>query len=409
MDYRVTVQIEGEDLLAGILYANVRHARESASFRYADSYLSDKRAFALAPDMPLTASPLHTSGEPLFRVFEDCMPDRWGRNLMVRAERQAAKEENRTARTLFEHDFLAGVDDMARQGALRIWHDDYPLAQTGRGVPREVNIPDLLAAADRAFENLSADISDLVAAGSSLGGARPKASVIDEQGFLNIAKFPKADELPVEDVCAWEKTALDLASMTGIRVPENRLLRIGGRSVLLLRRFDRRKAERIPYISGLTAVQGIDGERYSYLDLLSFIEEEGSSPDADIRELWLRILFSCAIGNVDDHLRNHGFIRERDGWRLSPAFDINPTSGDNTKYLRNAIDYDADEAEPATAVEMAGWYRIEHEDALAMAREMALVLGRWRKVATRNGISNASLEHMASSFEAGIRKLKAIC
>ena len=407
MEYGVSVQIGGEDVPAGTLYAHVRRGVESASFRYDDAYLMDVRSFPLAPDMPLTDGAIHTQGEAMFRVFEDCMPDRWGRNLLLREERRRARSEQRAARTLFEHDYLAGVSDVLRQGALRIWAAGSVLADVG-GVPREVSIPDLLRAADRAVADLDADLGDLVAAGSSLGGARPKASVLDEGGALNIAKFPKPDELPAEDVCAWEKTALDLAASTGIRVPQSRLLRIGGRSVLLVRRFDRVGERRIPYLSGLTAVQGEDGGRYSYLDLVSFLEEEGSSPESDIRELWRRILFGCAIGNVDDHMRNHGFLREGGGWRLSPAFDVNPTPGDNPKYLRSAIDFDRDEADPRAAVETCEWFRLDHDEAVAEARAMASKLKRWHKVATTNGISKASQDYMASCMEAGVERLSAV-
>ncbi|MBQ9043079.1 MAG: type II toxin-antitoxin system HipA family toxin [Eggerthellaceae bacterium] len=407
MELEVTVQIDGSDVRAGILYAHARRGVESASFRYDGEYLSHLKSFPLAPDMPLTDGSLHTQGEPMFRVFEDCMPDRWGRNLMLRAERRAAREEGRAARTLLEADYLAGVSDEARQGALRLWHDGVPVADAG-GVPREVRIPDLLAAADRAAEDLDADVGDLVAAGSSLGGARPKASVIDEWGALNIAKFPKADELPVEDACAWEKTALDLAGKCGIRVPNTRLLRVGGRSVLLLERFDREGPARIPYLSGLTAVQGNDGGRYSYLDLVSFLESEGSSPGADIAELWRRILFSCAIGNTDDHMRNHGFLREASGWRLSPAFDVNPTPGDNSKFLRSAIDFENDEALPEAALSACEWYRLDHGQAVAEARKMARVLKGWRKAASANGIPKASIEYMASCFEAAVGRLNAV-
>ena len=247
-----------------------------------------------------------------------------------------------------------------------------------------------------------------MAAGSSLGGARPKASVLDGEGALNIAKFPKPEELPAEDVCAWEKTALDLAALSGIRVPESRLLRIGDRSVLLLGRFDREGSRRIPYLSGLTAVQGHDGGRYSYLDLVSFLEEEGSVPKADIRELWRRILFSCAIGNTDDHMRNHGFLREDAGWRLSPAFDVNPTPGDNPKFLRSAIDFDNDEADPRAAVAACEWFRMDRSEAVAEAREMASKLKRWRKVAAANGISKLSQDYMASCMEAGVERLNAV-
>ena len=407
MEYGVTVQIDGRDVLAGTLYAHVRRGVESASFRYDEAFLADGLSFPLAPDMPLVQGAIHTQGESMFRAFGDCMPDRWGRNLMLREERRRARGEGRAARTLFEHDYLAGVSDAARQGALRIWVAGSAVADVG-GVPKEVRIPDLLRAADRAAGDLDADVGDLVAAGSSLGGARPKASVVDEGGALNIAKFPKPEELPVEDVCAWEKTALDLAASSGIRVPESRLLRVGDRSVLLVRRFDREGGLRIPYLSGLTAVQGDDGGSYSYLDLVSFLEEEGGAPESDIRELWRRILFSCAIGNVDDHMRNHGFLRQGAGWCLSPAFDVNPTPGDNPKYLRSAIDYDHDEADPGAAVAACEWFRVGRDEAVAEARSMSCKLKRWRKVATANGISKASQEYMASCMESGIGRLAAV-
>ena len=405
MEYRVTIQLEGEDIAVGTLYANVRHGQESASFRYDDSFLAEPRAFPLAPDMPLTHGALHSSGAPLFRVFQDCMPDRWGRSLLLRAERRAARAEQRTVRTLFEHDMLAGISDVTRQGALRVWVDGVPLASQSEGVPREVRLPDLLAAADLAATDLDADVGDLIAAGSSLGGARPKASVVDERGALSIAKFPKADELPHEDVCAWEKTALDLAAKAGIRVPPRRLIRIGGRSVLLLGRFDREGEMRIPYMSGLTAIQGDDGGRYSYLDLVSFLEEEGASPDEDIRELWRRVLFSCAIGNTDDHMRNHGFLREAGGWRLSPAFDVNPTPGDGSKYLRSAIDFDNDEAHPQAAISACEWYRLSRNAAREEAQGMARTLKSWRKAAAVNGISKSSCDYMADCLDTAVERL----
>ena len=184
-------------------------------------------------------------------------------------------------------------------------------------------------------------------------------------------------------------------------------MRVKGRSVLLLERFDRDGQRRIPYLSGMTAVQGSDGGRYSYLDLVAFIEQYGSRPDDDIRELWKRILFSVAIGNTDDHMRNHGFLREGPGWRLSPVFDVNPTPGDNPKYLASAIDYDSDEALPDVAIAACEWYRVSRDDAAREVRAMVEVLVNWRKVAGANGISQASIEHMSTCFDAGIQRLKA--
>lgn len=404
MEYHVTLQASGEGIPVGTLYINIRHGQESASFRYDDSYLSLPQAFALAPSMPLTRGTLHAPAGTLFHAFEDCMPTRWGRSLMLRAERRRAHEENRATRTLFEHNYLAGVDDVARQGALRIWVDGKPVSSNG-GVPREVHIPDLLTAADVAAADLDADVADLIAAGSSLGGARPKASIADEHGVLCMAKFPEADESPYEDVCAWEKTTLDLAEACGLRVPKSRLLRVGGRSVLLLKRFDREEGLRIAYLSGMSAIQGSDGESYSYLDLVAFIEEDGAQPERDIKDLWKRILFSSAVGNTDDHMRNHGFLRQRGGWALSPMFDVNPTPGDNPKYLRSGIDYETNEADPRAVVSAAEWYRVERDEARTLAKGMASVLSRWRKVASANGISKTSQDYMASCFEAGVERL----
>ena len=408
MEYNVTVQLEGQDVSVGTLYQNVRHGEETTSFVYSQAYVQDSRAFALAPDMPLGTGTFHSKGLSQLRAFEDCMPDRWGRNLMLRAERNAARAVNRAERTFFELDYLAGVNDKTRQGALRIWGaDGTALAPNDCGVPREVGIPALLDASDRMSEELEVDIRGLVAAGSSLGGARPKASVRDERGRLCIAKFPKADEDAHEDVCAWENVAIQLMSACGIAVPRTRLIRVRGRSVLLLERFDREGDKRIPYISGLTAVQGQDGERHSCLELVEFMEECSVNPRADIQELWLRLLFSSAIGNTDNHLRNYGFLRMGKGWRLSPAFDVNPTPGDGRKYLASSIGFDAGEADPEAAMEACEYYRVTLPDAKQASARMAQVIGGWRKVACSNGISDASIERMATCFDAAAKRLKA--
>lgn len=409
MQLDVTVQIEGEDVLAGRLYQNVRHGDETATFSYATSYLDDARAFTLAPDMPLGPGTFHSEGLRDFRALEDCMPDRWGRNLMLRAERARAREDERAPRTLFEADMLAGVNDEARQGALRIWDaDGRVLSGVADGVPRETSVPSLLRAADIAASDMDADVRDLLAAGSSLGGARPKASVRDEGGFLCIAKFPEADESAIDDVCAWEHVALCLMERSGIPVPVSRLLRVAGRSVLLTRRFDRRGRERVPYISGLTAVQGTDGGRYSYLELVDFIETEGSQPARDLRDLWARALFSCAVGNTDNHLRNYGFLREASGWRLSPAFDVNPTPGSEPKFLATGLEFGARDAEPELAFEVLDFFRLSLAEARDVASRMASVLSGWRRQARADGISEASLDYMADCFEAGVRKLRAL-
>lgn len=407
MECDVTVQINGEDVLVGHLFQNVRHGNETASFSYASSYLQNPHAFALAPDMPLVGGSFHSTGLKDFRAFEDCMPDRWGRNLMLRAERAQARKDSRTARTLFEFDMLIGANDESRQGALRFWDErGIALAPSKNGVPREVNIPTLLDVADDAARDMDADVKDLLEAGSSLGGARPKASVRDEQGDLYIAKFPKANEDLLSDVCAWERTAMQLMERCRISVPSTRLLRVRKRSVLITLRFDRDGNRRIPYISGLTAIQGQDGESYSYLELAEFIEEEGAQPEGDLRELWKRALFSCAVGNIDNHMRNYGFLRQENGWVLSPAFDVNPTPGDEVKYLNTGLDFGENETNPALALRMCEYFRLRLPEAKQAARAMAKVLAGWAKVARGNGISEDSIRMMASCFESGVQRLE---
>lgn len=410
MELNVTIQIEGQDIQAGKLYQNVRHGTERTSFVYAASYVANPKAFPLSPDMPLEAA-RYGSGDGLkeLRIFEDCMPDRWGRNLMLRAERQSAQEQARTARTLFETDLLCGVNDETRQGAIRIWDlDGAVLSNTVAGVPREVSLPQLLNAADLVSEDMDVDIKDLLAAGSSLGGARPKASMRDEKGVLYIAKFPKVDEGKLEDVCAWEHVALQLMGKCGITVPTSRLVRIKGRSVLLVQRFDRKGANRIPYMSGMTAVQGADGGKYSYLELAEFIEESGAQPNHDLRELWQRILFTCAIGNADNHMRNYGFLHDAKGWTLSPAFDVNATAGDNDKYLATSIDFGRAEADVRLALEMCEYFRVSVDEAKQQAVAMAKTLKSWNKLALTDDIDSASIKNMTSCFESGIAKLQSI-
>lgn len=409
MRYRITVQIDGRDLTCGTLFQSVRHGAETTSFSYDAAYLEDPRAFSLSPDMPLGPGTFHSKGLRELRAFEDAMPDRWGRNLLMRSERLAANRESRTERTLFEADYLAGVSDATRQGALRVWNDQSEaVAQPDSGVPREVDIPALLDASDRAVADLDADVQDLIDAGSSLGGARPKASVRTEDGALCIAKFPKSTEGPLVDSGAWEHALLSLMETADISVPRSRLLRIRGRSVLLLERFDRTLTRRIPYISGLTAVQGTDGEQYSYLELAEFIEDFGSDPSRDLPELWRRALFSCAVGNTDNHLRNYGFLHDRAGWALSPAFDVNPTPGGGEKYLATALDFGKPEADARIAFDVADYFRVGSSEAKDYARALAVALARWPIVARQRGISEASMSAMAPNFQRGLTNLQQV-
>lgn len=390
---------------AGTLYAHRRRGTESATFTYAGGYLASSGAYALDPELPLMGGARQTRvGRPLFGALTDCAPDRWGRTLLTRREAALARAERRTTRTLGEIDYLLGVRDDLRQGALRLRVDDGPfLADHDTGVPALTDLPALLDLAARA-ERDTADLSDLhrlVRAGSSLGGARPKAHVRDVSGRLAIAKFPSADR-DTWNVMAWEKVALDLAHLAGIDVPSSRLLRLAGRSVLVLERFDRTAAgDRIGYVSAMTMLEASDGERRSYLEIAEVIENTSACATADLHELWRRLAFTVLVSNTDDHLRNHGFLHERgDVWRLSPAFDVNPTPASGATYLSTAIDDADDAASPASVLGVADYFRLTRDQARATIRSVAQVVSGWRTVAARHRLSTAEISAMEPAFAA---------
>jgi serine/threonine-protein kinase HipA len=268
-------------------------------------------------------------------------------------------------------------------------------------VPHLIGLPRLLNAAEELErdEPTSEDLRLLLHGGSSLGGARPKAHVLDTEGRLAIAKFPspKNDDW---DVISWEAVALTLARHAGITVPEHQLHVIERRSVLVLRRFDRDTSGRIGYLSAMTLLQARDGEQASYLEIAETIEERSPSADADLRELWRRIVFTILISNTDDHLRNHGFLRSSTaGWSLSPAFDLNPNPEGGAKQLTTAIDGNNTEASLATALEVAGLFRISAAQAHAVVAEVLAATERWRDVARGMGLGDRQLERLEPAFE----------
>jgi serine/threonine-protein kinase HipA len=294
----------------------------------------------------LTGAAYHTTvGTSVFGAIGDSAPDRWGRVLMRRAESIKAKAEKRRPVTLFEADYLLGVNDEARQGALRFSLEvDEPVflsAKNISSIPPLVDLAKLLSATERFLEEDESpeDLKLLLAPGSSLGGARPKASVRDLDGSLAIAKFPRRDD--EYNIVVWEAVALSLAKLAGIKVPDWRLETILNKPVLITKRFDRSTNGRIPFLSAMSMLGARDNEEHSYLEIAYAIVQNGASTNKDLAELWRRIVFSIMISNTDDHLRNHGFIYERNhGWRLSPVYDINPTPIEiKPRVLTTAIDY----------------------------------------------------------------------
>lgn len=400
----VVIELVGEDVLAGRLYSHRRRGSESASFVYETAYLGRSDAYALDPALPLTQGTLQTTvGLQMFRAFADAAPDRWGRRLITRAERRRAAAERTTPRSLAEIDFLLGVRDDLRQGAVR-FRDPASgrfLAGADIGVPGLTDLPRLVQAAEHleTDEETDAELRELLHVGSSLGGARPKAHVIDADGRVAIAKFPSALH-DTWNVMAWEKVSLDLARKAGIRVPESRLLWLGRRSVLIVNRFDREGARRIGYVSALTMLEASDGDLGSYLDIAAAIEQFSSRASDDLQELWRRIAFSILISNTDDHLRNHGFLHAGAGtWTLSPAFDLNPNPEPGIKQLSTAIDGYDTTASVQTLMTVAGLFRLTEVAAAGVLTEVSAATEQWRAVAAGHGLTESEITHMALAFE----------
>jgi len=398
----VYVDLESVPHLVGRVWARSRKGKESATFEYDAEWLSSPLRFALEPALTLGSGPHHTeAGRLIFGAIGDSAPDRWGRVLIQREERRKAREEKRTPRTLLEVDYLLGVGDIARQGALRFAEQEGgAFLAKGMQIPPLLQLPALLTAAMRLSEDggNDDDLRLLLAPGSSLGGARPKASVVDKDGQLAIAKFPQHGDLV--PVSLWEAVALKLAAQAGISTPDWRIEKIAGRNVLLLRRFDRRGNMRVPFLSAMSLLNAADNEPHSYMEIADSLRQYGAKAEEDCAQLWRRIVFSILISNSDDHLRNHGFLYETNGWRLSPAYDMNPFPVDiKPRILTTAIDEEDGTASLELAFAVAAHFGVKTEKARQMVREVGAAVASWRETATAIGLSNSEIERMASAFE----------
>jgi serine/threonine-protein kinase HipA len=397
----VYIDLDGKPQLVGRLWGRVRKGRESATFEYDNTWLKHPARFPLEPALALGTGPLHTvTGRRIFGAIGDSAPDRWGRVLIQRDERRKAREENRAPRTPGEIDYLLAVGDTARQGALRFADKEgAPFLASGQQIPPLVRLSSLLNAALRvtADKDTDADLKLLLAPGSSLGGARPKASVIDRDGNLSIAKFPHQNDLV--PVSPWEAVALTLAAKADIPTPEWRLEKVADRDVLLLRRFDRQDGKRIPFLSAMSMLDALDGDPRSYLEIADAIRQYGASAEEDCAQLWRRVVFNILISNSDDHLRNHGFLYGPGGWRLAPAYDLNPVPLDiKPRVLTTAIDEVDGTASLDLAMETAAHYKLAPDQARTIARAVAKAVSGWRATAKSIGLSAAEIDRMASAF-----------
>jgi serine/threonine-protein kinase HipA len=401
----VYVDLRAVPQLVGRLWARMRKGRESATFEYDKTWLDHPERFSLEPALRLGPGPFYTpSDQPLFGAIGDSAPDRWGRMLMRRAERWRAERERPTARTIGEIDFLLLVDDEARQGALRFAEREGGpfLAEHGPArIPPVIELPRLLSATEHVLSDTESDedLRLLLAPGSSLGGARPKASVRAGDGHLAIAKFPnRADEV---NTVLWEAVALSLAAKAGITVPVWRLQTVANKPVLLLRRFDREQGMRLPFLSAMSMLGAKDNEAHSYLEFVDILRQHGAAPKEDMRALWRRIVFSILISNTDDHLRNHGFLwAGPTGWRLSPAYDLNPAPTDmKPRVLTTAIDLEDGTASLKLALEVASYFELGSDEAFKTAAYVGRAVATWRKEAAKHGLTAVEIDRMSSAFE----------
>ena len=406
-------ELEGP-MLMGVLAAESLRGKEIFSFEYDQDWLSSKFVQVLDPDLQLYSGAQYLNNHEKFNfgLFLDSSPDRWGRVLMQRREAARARLEKRKVNKLFETDYLLGVYDGHRMGGLRFkldlagpFLDDDELQAS----PTWTSIRELEQISLRLEDEDAIDdpeylqwLNMLVNPGSSLGGARPKASVIDPHDHLWIAKFPsKNDE---GDIGAWEIVTYELAIDAGINMAECQAKKFSSNyHTFLTKRFDRTvDGKRIHFTSAMTQLGYTDGadaaSGVSYLELVDFLTSNGANVENDLHELWRRIVFSICVSNTDDHLRNHGFLLSEGGWRLSPAYDINPTETGtglklNISETENSLDIDL-------ALEVHEFFRLNKVEAMAIVGQVKSAVSKWRKLATRYGISKINQELKVPAFQA---------
>ncbi|MDX2247276.1 MAG: HipA domain-containing protein [Bacteroidia bacterium] len=391
----------------GVLSAHQAKGRKTFSFEYEPTWIQSNEQILLDPDIGWYSGSQFPGDKENFGIFLDSMPDRWGKTLMKRRAAQTAKEEGKPVPVLYDIDFLLGVKDHTRMGALRFkLNSDAPFLNNDSEYP----IPPLssvreLQHAARIIESGEDDIAMkkwlplLVAPGSSLGGARPKANVMDEKGNLWIAKFPSQNDN--NDIGMWEYLVYKLALKAGILMSESRLMKVSGNHhTFLTKRFDRIRDERIHFASAMTMTgnneETIKDHTPSYLDLAEFIRFSGANIRDDLHQLWRRIIFNIAVSNTDDHLRNHGFLLSKNGWILSPAYDLNPNPDKDGLSIN--IDTDSNALDFGLAMSIGEYYNLTPSDMKKILEEVKKSVSEWRWVAKDLGISRQEQEDMSSAF-----------
>ncbi len=400
----------GCPILMGTLYVNIIKGGESYSFEYDKDWLKKTSLkLTLDPELMPYSGRQYPAGKNIFGLFADASPDRWGRVLMNKRERILAEKEGRKPSKLYDSDYLLGVYDETRMGGIRFKTDpDGPFLSDDKetAAPPWATLR-TLEEASRNFESDESGLTEkwlnqLIKPGSSLGGARPKATVVDTKDQLWIAKFPSRND--ENDTGAWEMVAHDLAGLCGLNVPEAKLEKFSNLgSTYLIKRFDRVLDKRVHFASAMTLLGKTDGasaaDGTSYLDMAAFIKSYGAQPKQDLLELWKRIVFNMAVTNTDDHLRNHAFILTEQGWILSPLYDVNPVPyGDE---LSLNVDEEDNSISIELAISTAVRFGISETDAKDYAKNiLAIVRENWEKTASSYGLGRRQIEEMRPAFSA---------
>jgi serine/threonine-protein kinase HipA len=396
-----------EPELTGILSAHFAKGKKSFSFEYDRTWIKSKEQMLFDPDIQFYSGPQFPSDKENFGIFLDSMPDTWGRTLMKRRVSQQAKENGEKPRTLYDIDYLLGVYDESRMGALRFKTElDGPFLDNNNTSPtppwssiRELQNAAKMLENDDDNKEIQKWLSVLMAPGSSLGGARPKANILDENKELWIAKFPSKND--TIDKGAWEMLAYELALKAGINMSPSKIEKIAGKyNTFFTKRFDREKEQRIHFASAMTMTSNsedtIRDNMPSYLDIADFIQNYGVNINENLQQLWRRIIFNIAVSNTDDHLRNHGFILTNEGWILSPAYDINPSIDKDGLALN--IDTNNNELDFNLAISVGEYFRLDNSQMDKIINEVIEAVSSWKVIAQEIGISRAEQELMTAAF-----------
>ena len=392
---RYIVSIDQEKITTEVGSLDIFEIRggEHYRFQYSDAWIRNPLKFSIDPSLELSTGVPYSSSR-LWGAFQDISPDRWGRLLQKRAHGAYISESG----------FMLGVSDTMRMGALRISTAEDPkdYLSSHKNIPKFVMIGTLMDAIRNVENNKDTpeDIKTLLYPAGSLGGARPKA-IVEDGGDLWIAKFPSSND--TERVALWEAMMLKLAGSLGIKTPEQKIMNVtGNKPILLVKRFDRTATgERIPFMSAMTLLirNETSGNPGSYLEMVDALLKIASNPVDDARELWRRMVLNVLAGNIDDHLRNHGFLHTRSGWVLSPAYDLNPT--DQPFERRNhVLTFDGRTNAPSLklCLSLAPYFRYEEREAIQELERIRTSVANWKKIAQETGLEAKEIRRMEKGF-----------